>query len=63
MCTFTYVAIISSRILTIVPLIVFVPYIQAFNFEYIVVEDPEFIYNPVAHVTMIHGWWGVVTQT
>ncbi|KAE8882126.1 hypothetical protein PF005_g16535 [Phytophthora fragariae] len=51
--TFTYDAMVGFAMVTVVPLLIFVPYIQAFDLQYKIFKNPNFIYDPVPFVTMV----------
>ncbi|KAE9006839.1 hypothetical protein PF011_g11399 [Phytophthora fragariae] len=51
--TITYNAIIGFDMVTIVPLLIFVPYIQAFDLQNRTFKHQNFIYDPVPFVTMV----------
>ncbi|KAE8967702.1 hypothetical protein PR003_g24809 [Phytophthora rubi] len=51
--TFTYNAIIGIGMVTIVPLLIIIPYAQEFNLQYKTFKNPNFMYDPVPFVTMV----------
>ncbi|KAE9046815.1 hypothetical protein PR001_g744 [Phytophthora rubi] len=51
--TITYNAMIGFGMVTIVPLLIFVPYIQAFDLQNRTFKHQNFIYDPVPFVTMV----------
>ncbi|KAE8955932.1 hypothetical protein PF011_g31646, partial [Phytophthora fragariae] len=51
--TFTYNAIIGIGMVTIVPLLIIIPYAQEFNLQYKIFKNPNFMYEPVPFVTMV----------
>ncbi|GMF49523.1 unnamed protein product [Phytophthora fragariaefolia] len=48
-------AMISFVMMTIVPLVIFIPYVEAFNIKGKVFYNPDFLYNPVSLVSMVLG--------
>ncbi|KAF1775475.1 Leucine-rich repeat domain, L domain-like [Phytophthora cactorum] len=51
--TLTYDALLSFGMMIVVPLIIFIPYIEAFNFEYSIFKNPDVLYDPVPLATMV----------
>ncbi|KAF4143521.1 hypothetical protein GN958_ATG07254 [Phytophthora infestans] len=51
--TLTYDALLSFGMIIMVPLIIFIPYIEGFNFEYSIFKNTEFVYDPVPLATMV----------
>ncbi|KAG7388062.1 hypothetical protein PHYPSEUDO_013181 [Phytophthora pseudosyringae] len=51
--TLTYDATISFCMMEVVPLIIFVPYVQAFHIEYQAFKDTELMYNPVGVTKLV----------
>ncbi|KAG1699781.1 hypothetical protein DVH05_012674 [Phytophthora capsici] len=49
----TYDALLSFGMMVIVPLIIFVPYVQDFNFEYNIFKNPDSLYDPVPLTTIV----------
>ncbi|KAG1699786.1 hypothetical protein DVH05_012679 [Phytophthora capsici] len=48
----TYDALLSFGMMVIVPLIIFVPYVQDFNFEYSILKNPDSLYDPTTLAVM-----------
>ncbi|KAE9284653.1 hypothetical protein PF008_g27107 [Phytophthora fragariae] len=51
--TFTYNAMIGFGMVTIVPLLIFVPYIQGFDLQHKIVKNQNFSVDPVTLVTIV----------
>ncbi|KAE9004651.1 hypothetical protein PR003_g18536 [Phytophthora rubi] len=51
--TLTYDAMIGFGMVTVVPLLIFISYIQAFDIQNKYFKNPNFMYDPVPFVTMV----------
>ncbi|KAG3050426.1 hypothetical protein PI125_g26437, partial [Phytophthora idaei] len=51
--TLTYDALLSFGMMIVVPLIIFIPYIEAFNFEYSIFKNFDVLYDSVHLATMV----------
>ncbi|KAE9313916.1 hypothetical protein PF008_g19620 [Phytophthora fragariae] len=51
--TFTYNAMVGIGMVTIVPLLIVIPYAEEFNLQYKTFKNPNFMFDPVPFVTMV----------